>query len=397
MAASICEVGVEDEMGRESAAITNLRRKGADIGKNVTIHKSARIKAKQIQIGDGVYIGPKTRIVARKLLLKPAVRIGKECTLRSQRIEIGEFSQIGDENDIQPFALFSMGDTSYIRSQAHIRGRTVSLGDEVFITDRFRVGGGGRNGPEAHLTIGDRCTMHNNFINIARPVTVGNDVGFSPDTILITHGYWQSVLEGYSATYAPITIRDWVILGMRVIVLPGVEIGEGTTVGAGSIVTKTLPARCVAVGVPARVIKTNYPSPPSEEKQDIIMTEILRDYSTLLSDKGFALEIIEFERGILLKLLENRAQTNLAYFRGPQIPPEAFSGGENILLTFEGKPSQATTVMNLRTLKIQGQINSLVQDLRDFLRRYGIRFYGYGLFQSIPPQISLSLDEEDQE
>ncbi|MFX1475952.1 MAG: hypothetical protein ACFFCO_10830 [Promethearchaeota archaeon] len=384
-------------MSRESALIASLRRKGAEIGKDVKIHKSVKINAIKIQIGDRVDIGPNTRIMARELVIEPAVKIGKSCSFRSQRIRIGESSQIGDENDIQPYALFSMGNTSYIRSNAHIRGRLVSLGDEVFITSGFRVGGGGRNGPEACLTIGDRCTMHNNFINVARPVTVGNDVGFSPETILITHGYWQSVLEGYSATYAPITIHDWVILGMRVIVLPGVEIGEGTTVGAGSIVTKPLPARCVAVGAPARVIKTDYPFPPSEEEQDTIMKEILRTYSNLISDKGFISEVIEFERGILLKLIKNRAQTNIAYFRGPQIPPEVFSSAENILLTFEGEASQNTTVMNLRTLRIKGQINSLVQDLRDFLRRRGIRFYGYGLFRSMPPQISLSLEEDLRE
>ncbi len=122
--------------------------------------------------------------------------------------------------------------------------------------------------------------MVNNFINIAKMVTVGNDVGFGPETILITLGYWQSVLEGYSATFAPITIHDWVILGMRVIVLPGVEIGEGTTVGAGAIVSQSLPARCVAVGVPARVIKTDHPSTPSEQEQYTIMTELLHVYNT---------------------------------------------------------------------------------------------------------------------
>lgn len=376
-------------MGRESAVISSLRRKGADIGKGVKIHSSTKIKAKQIQIGDGVHIGPNTRIVARELVIGPAVRIGKSCSFRSQRLRIGESTQIGDENDIQPYALFSIGNTSYIRGNAHIRGRAVSLGDEVFITSGFRVGGGGRNGPEACLTIGDRCTMHNNFINVARPVTVGNDVGFSPETILITHGYWQSVLEGYSANYAPITIHDWVILGMRVIVLPGVEIGEGTIVGAGSIVTKALPARSVAVGVPARVIKTSYPSYPSKEQQDTIMNNLLFEYSDLLVYKGYEVEIIKAKEGAILKVIKNMLQTNIAYFRGPQIPKEAFSGSKLILLTFkEERALPDTTVMNLRTLEITGQITDLVQDIRDFLRRQGIRFYGYGFFRSLPPDIS---------
>lgn len=53
----------------------------------------------------------------------------------------------------------------------------------------------------------------------------------------------------------PIVLEENVWLGARVIVLPGVTIGEGSVVGAGSVVTKNIPARSVAVGVPARVVK----------------------------------------------------------------------------------------------------------------------------------------------
>jgi acetyltransferase-like isoleucine patch superfamily enzyme len=55
---------------------------------------------------------------------------------------------------------------------------------------------------------------------------------------------------------APITIGDNVWLGGNVTVLPGVTIGAHTVVGAGSVVTRDLPDRVIAVGNPARVIKT---------------------------------------------------------------------------------------------------------------------------------------------
>jgi carbonic anhydrase/acetyltransferase-like protein (isoleucine patch superfamily) len=54
----------------------------------------------------------------------------------------------------------------------------------------------------------------------------------------------------------PVIIADNVWLGHHVIVLPGVTIGEGAVVGAGSVVTKDIPARSVAVGNPARVVRT---------------------------------------------------------------------------------------------------------------------------------------------
>jgi acetyltransferase-like isoleucine patch superfamily enzyme len=376
--------------------VAQLRRKGAEIGKDVSIHETAEILARQIQIGDGVHVGPNTRILARELILGANVRIGTGCTLRSAKITLGENSRLGDNNDIQADSLFSMGKTSQIGSQANIRGRLISFGDEVFITNGLRVGGGGRNEPEALFTVGHRCTMHNSFINVAKPVTVGNDVGFSPDTILITHGYWQSVLEGYSATFAPITIHDWVILGMRVTVLPGVEIGERTTVGAGAVVTRSLPARSVAVGVPARVIKTDYPPQPSDREQDAIMVDLLHAYAQLIVDKGFDFKrITDLEGGILLEVTKTNIRTNISYFRGPHIPPQAFGGAENIVLTFNAERAPpGTTVMNLQTLKIFGQLTPIVHDLRDFLRRRGIRFYGYGFFESLPSQIALDLDRD---
>jgi len=54
---------------------------------------------------------------------------------------------------------------------------------------------------------------------------------------------------------APIELEDNVWLGARVIVLRGVTIGAGSAVGAGSVVTKDIPPRCVAVGIPAKVIR----------------------------------------------------------------------------------------------------------------------------------------------
>ncbi len=54
----------------------------------------------------------------------------------------------------------------------------------------------------------------------------------------------------------PISIAANVWLGGGAIVLPGVSIGENSVVGAGAVVTKSLPANVVAVGNPARVIRT---------------------------------------------------------------------------------------------------------------------------------------------
>jgi acetyltransferase-like isoleucine patch superfamily enzyme len=54
---------------------------------------------------------------------------------------------------------------------------------------------------------------------------------------------------------APVVLEGNVWLGARVIVLPGVTIGEGSVIGAGSVVTRSIPARCLAAGVPAKVLR----------------------------------------------------------------------------------------------------------------------------------------------
>jgi maltose O-acetyltransferase len=53
----------------------------------------------------------------------------------------------------------------------------------------------------------------------------------------------------------PVTIGDNVWIGARVVVLPGVTIGDDAVVGVGSIVTSDIPPRTLAVGVPARVVR----------------------------------------------------------------------------------------------------------------------------------------------
>jgi acetyltransferase-like isoleucine patch superfamily enzyme len=53
----------------------------------------------------------------------------------------------------------------------------------------------------------------------------------------------------------PVIIEDNVWIGSKVVILPGVRIGSRAVIGAGSIVTKNIPPRCVAAGNPARVLR----------------------------------------------------------------------------------------------------------------------------------------------
>jgi maltose O-acetyltransferase len=97
------------------------------------------------------------------------------------------------------------------------------------------------------------------------PITIGNDVQMGPNVQLLTptHPIDPEQRRNKLEAAKPIVIADNVWLGGGVIVLPGVTIGENSIVGAGSVVTRDVPANCVVVGNPARVLRSIPPSDTS--------------------------------------------------------------------------------------------------------------------------------------
>ena len=89
-------------------------------------------------------------------------------------------------------------------------------------------------------------------------ITIGDDVQIGPNVQLLTptHPVEAEPRRAKWEAARPITIGDNVWLGGGVIVLAGVGIGENTVVGAGSVVTRDLPADVVALGSPARVTRS---------------------------------------------------------------------------------------------------------------------------------------------
>ncbi|MEU0373240.1 sugar O-acetyltransferase [Streptomyces sp. NPDC006283] len=90
------------------------------------------------------------------------------------------------------------------------------------------------------------------------PITIGKDCQIGPNVQLLTptHPLEPQPRRDKLEAARPITIGDNVWLGGGVIVLPGVSIGDNSVVGAGAVVTKDIPANVVAVGNPARVVRS---------------------------------------------------------------------------------------------------------------------------------------------
>lgn len=102
--------------------------------------------------------------------------------------------------------------------------------------------------------IGKNCSLYG-----YESISIGNNTLIARDTIFLTRSHIFSQRgtpirqQGYSS--APITIGDDVWIGARATILPGVTIGNGSVVAAGSIVNKSVPEFTVVGGVPAKVIK----------------------------------------------------------------------------------------------------------------------------------------------
>ncbi|KAG7088015.1 hypothetical protein E1B28_012052 [Marasmius oreades] len=110
-----------------------------------------------------------------------------------------------------------------------------------------------------NIVFGSNCFVNFNLTILDTSlVIIGDRVTFGTNVSLITATQETSVLSRmkFVAYGLPIRIEDDCWIGAGVTVLPGVTIGRGSTIGAASVVTRDIPPYSVAVGSPARVIKT---------------------------------------------------------------------------------------------------------------------------------------------
>jgi len=107
---------------------------------------------------------------------------------------------------------------------------------------------------QGDVHIGDNAVIAANVrIDYSGGVTIGKDLLISEGVKIYTHDH--SPLDFKITKSSPLTIGDHVWLGANSIILPAVEsIGSGSVIGAGSVVTKSIPERVVVGGNPANVI-----------------------------------------------------------------------------------------------------------------------------------------------
>lgn len=110
------------------------------------------------------------------------------------------------------------------------------------------------------VQVGKDCRLYiRDFGSEPYLISIGDHVTITKGVNFITHdgGMWVLRNEYPDIDYIrPIIIHDNCFIGMNAILLPGITIGPNSIIGAGAVVTKSIPPNSIAVGVPAKVIST---------------------------------------------------------------------------------------------------------------------------------------------
>ena len=275
-------------------------------------------------------------INASEQYIDDSVVFGDNVSIDCEKVKIGKHSKIG--NNVK------------------IKCRELDVGDFLFMADGVEIGRGGSTGVNSTVKIGKGVGIfENTVINPSEPIEIGDYCGIGADVMIWTHGAWLDITQGFPAEFGPVKIGDNVWLPARSIVLPNVTIGNNVVIGINSIINRSLPGGCFAAGSPCKVIKENvYPKEVSDDELAKMVRGILNDWNTLI-------------------------QYKLDGVKSPIISTFYYKKERKIELILDGEE----TIYNIVERTIEGGDNDIVEDLRDYLRRRGIKFFTNIGFRSI--------------
>ncbi|MDQ3697321.1 MAG: acyltransferase [Gemmatimonadota bacterium] len=312
------------------------------------------------RIGRGVRFSFGGVVLGDTVDLADGVEIGFMTVVQGRTVKIGRYSSIG--------------------TQSYISCNVVEIGEDARIREQVFVGG--PQLPESRFVLGSRTIiLQLTYINPTKPVVIGDDTGIGGHCLIFTHGSWLNVLDGYPVTYEPVTLGKSVWLPWRVFVMPGTTIGDGSVIGASSLVSGTIPPNSLAVGSPAKVIKSapDFPRTVSAEQRSNLIREMMGEFDRFVTHDAVTIA----EQPPFREYAHKGKRRRLLWLRAG-MDAEALGAGAragDTVLTESALPS--TLAARYRRdgifwLDLGGRSRSrggspLTEELAAFLGRYGIR------------------------
>ncbi len=189
----------------------------------------------------------------RRLKLKLAYGVDVKSGHVGKKVHVNKRGKV----NISTGSQISIYDKVQFYFEQHNSNTTIAIGSNTLVKSEVLL-----SVKDGKLTIGKNCAIgkRSEIICENTEVNIGDNVRMAAECFIITNNHTYSARETpiylQGRTHQPVHIGDDVWIGRRVMIMPGVEIGKGSVISAGAVVTKNVPEYTVVGGVPAKKIKS---------------------------------------------------------------------------------------------------------------------------------------------
>jgi acetyltransferase-like isoleucine patch superfamily enzyme len=303
------------------------------------------------------FLGNNSWFIGESFHVGKDFKIGSNNIIRVKNFIAGDFVTIGSDNNILISEFFKIGNCGIISNKNDFTALNLEFGDYIYLDSNVLIGHGGKFGYSSTLKVGKYCMICANVrLNVNYPIEIGDNVGIGENVDFWTHGSFLPVLSGFPSQFGPISVGSNVWITSKCTILPNVKIGDNIVFSLGTVVNRKIANGSLCAGNPVKILHKNlFPTIISVDEKCKLISDSLDEYKKLMVYRKNEFEFI-FE--------------NL-YLRTKDI------------------------LFDFNNMEVTGELGFLEEDLRDFLRRRGFKFYTGKPFKSIlPPDFKSLLDFE---